>query len=50
MICFSRDGIEVNYNGEIETSHGPYGWLCLGLVYVWDDKPENTKLVCLCEI
>lgn len=40
MICFSSDGVEVGRNGEWVEPHGPYGFLCLGLVYLWNNESK----------
>lgn len=40
MICFSADGVEVGRNGKWVEPHGPYGFLCLGLVYLWNDASK----------
>ena len=44
MICFSSEGISVSHNGEIKESHGPYGYLCLGLVYLWNNENKCLNI------
>ena len=44
MIRFGQGPVEFFHGDMHETSEGPYGFLLLGLVYLWDESTRALKI------